>query len=344
MTKKQTKQLFRIVLFAGTAVSLFFVPWVIVRLWLTPRPDTVQQQVNDAMKYDLDGMIVYVDKAGEPPAFYSAGWNNRENKVPANPQSLFKIASISKLYVAVAVTKLACAKRLSLDDTLSRYFPELVGRIENADKINVRMMIQHRSGMYNLTDNPDFPWDNPPKNSREMLKYALDKPALFEPGEDYSYSNTNYLLLAEIIDKVVGYSHQQYIKEVILDPLKLKHTFGKLADVDINNVMSGYSIGWKPDLKRNNLGNMLATAQDVGTFLRALNDGSLLTKEEQAVYSSVYVYEHTGLTPGYSSFARYYKDQDMVVIQFVNTSGGYSWNVSEMIYSRIIKILNSKNG
>jgi hypothetical protein len=84
---------------------------------------------------------------------------------------------------------------------------------------------------------------------------------------------------------------------------------------------------------------MVATAEDMGIFLRALNDGSVFNEGEQEIYSSIYVYEHTGLLPGYSSIARYYKDIDAVVIQFVNTSGGYTWNLSEIVHSRILKIM-----
>jgi len=342
MTKKQIKRIFRIVFIIASITSLFFVPWVIVRAWITPLPETVQEQVSDAIGYGLDGMIVYIDEAGKPPAFYSAGWKSRETKVAADPQSLFKIASIGKLYIAVAFAKLAYDKRLSLDETLAHYFPELVGRIENAKKITLRMMLQHRSGIPNLTDNPDFPWNDPPKSSREALEYALDQSANFEPDAKYGYSNTNYLLLSEIIDKVVGYSHSQYIKEKILMPLHLKNTFGSFHDVDLNDMMSGYSVGYDGDLKTQDLGSMVATAEDVGIFLRALNDGSLFDKGEQEIYSSIYVYEHTGLVPGYSSIARYYKDIDTVVIQFVSTSGGYTWNVTEVVYNRIVKILRSK--
>ena len=89
---------------------------------------------------------------------------------------------------------------------------------------------------------------------------------------------------------------------------------------------------------------MVATAEDVGIFLLALNDGSLLNDEEQAIYSSVYKYEHTGLLPGYSSIAKYHKDIDAVVVQFVNTSGGHTWNISEIVYNRIIRILQKQNG
>jgi len=78
--------------------------------------------------------------------------------------------------------------------------------------------------------------------------------------------------------------------------------------------------------------------------LRALNDGSVFNEGEQEIYSSIYVYEHEGLLPGYQSIAKYHKDIDAVVIQFVNTtdSDGYKLNIAEIVYSRIVKILRSK--
>ena len=84
---------------------------------------------------------------------------------------------------------------------------------------------------------------------------------------------------------------------------------------------------------------MVATISDVGIFLRALNDGTLLNDEEQKIYESIYEFNHTGELPGYLSIARYHKDLDAVVVQFVNTSGGTSWSKMEIVYNRIIGIL-----
>lgn len=342
MTKKQTKRILRIAFIIASITSLFYVPWILVWAWILPLPATVQEQVNEAIDHGFDGIIVYVDEAGKPPAFYTAGWHDRKNKIPANPQALFKIASISKLYVAVAITKLVNDKRLSLDKTLADYIPELVGRIENTEKITLRLMVQHRSGIPNYTDNPDF-WESRQNSNKDALDFALDLPANFEPDKDYGYSNTNYLLLSRIIEKVVGYSRQQYFKEEILIPLGLNNTFGSLSEVDLDDVMSGYYVGVDDDFKSENVG-MLATAEDVGIFLRALNDGSVFDEGEQEIYSSIYVYEHTGLLVGYQSIAKYHKDINTIVIQFVNTTDfeGYNWNTSEIVYSRIVKIVRSK--
>ena len=348
MTKKNATYIIRIVLLVGTITSLFFVPWILVRAWIMPLPDTVQEQLDEAIGYGFDGMIVYVDQAGRPPEFYAAGWHDRKKKIPAYPHALFKIASISKLYDAVAITKLVHDGHLSLDSTLADYFPELGGRIEYADKITLRMMLQHRSGIPNLTDTPNF-WSDPPENSKAALELVLDLPADFEPDREYRYSNTNYLLVSELIEKVTGTGKFEYISEEILNPLELKNTFGSVNEVNIDDVMSGYYVGIEEDIKTSEYGSkltsMIATAEDVGIFLRALNNGSLFDEGEQEIYSSIYVYDHTGLMPGYQSIAKYNKDIDAVVIQFNNTTNfdGYDWNLAEIVYSRIVKILRKKD-
>ena len=342
-TKPKTskgKQIFRIALLVGTFISLWFVPWILVKAWLLPLPDTVQEQVAQSLGYGFDGVIVYVDESDKPPAFYAAGWHNREQKIPANPKALFKIASISKLYNAVAITKLVNDKRLSLDKTLADYFPELKGRIENADGITLRMMVQHRSGIPNFTNTPNF-WTNPPESAQAALDLVLDLPANFDPNEDYEYSNTNYLLLSMLTEKVTGQSNFQYIKEVILNPLGLQNTYGSLKDVDMDNLMSGYYVGVEEDIKTTDYGNMTATAEDVGIFVRALNDGSLLNEKEMEIYASIYEFNHGGLIPGYQSMAEYHKDIDAVVVQFMNTTDfeGYQWNLLQITHSRVVKIL-----
>ena len=265
---------------------MYFVPWILVKAWILPLPDTVQEQVDEAIGHGFDGMIVYVDQAGKPSEYYTGGWKDRENKIPADPKSLFKIASISKLYTAVAATKLVKEKRLSFDKTLADFLPELRGRIENAEEITLKMMVQHRSGIPNFTDNPAY-CENEQENGKNALDFVLDLPANFKPDKGYEYSNTNYLLLRRIMDDVLGYDHNQYIKEKILIPLELKNTFFSITEVDLDDVMSGYYVGYEEDFKAREYG-MLATAEDVGIFLRALNDGSVFEEGEKVIYPYEY--------------------------------------------------------
>ncbi|PRP65913.1 serine hydrolase domain-containing protein [Nonlabens agnitus] len=342
MKKSQLKNIFRVLFIAASIGSLYFVPWVLVKAWIMPLPDTVQEQVDAIIDYDIDGVVVYVDQAGKAPQFYAAGYKDRANKIPADPHALFKIASINKLYVAVAITKLVHQNKLALDQNLAHYFPELADRIEYADQITVRNMVMHRSGIPNFTEYPGF-WENPQDKNTDVLEYALDLPANFAPDTDYEYSNTNYLLLTRLIEKAVGYSHHQFIREQILQPLGLKNTFFSLSEIDLDRLMSGYYVGVEEDIKTNDYGSMIATPQDVGIFLRALNDGTLFTPAEQETYSQIYEYEHGGLIPGYQSLAEYHEDIDTVVIQVMNTTDfeGYNWNLSQIFINRIVKIVRN---
>jgi len=336
---KNKKRIFQIILLTSTAISLFYVPWAIIWAWLPPIPDTIEEQLEDGLDYGFEGIIVYVDQKGKEPQFYAAGWHDRDKKIPADPNALFKIASVGKLYHAVAIAKLVGDGKLSLDGTLAEYFPELKERIENADQITLRMMVQHRSGIPNYTNYPNY-WANPPQSVQAILELVLDEPSSFEPDQGYEYSNTNYLLISELIEKVTG-GKAEYFKIRIFEPLGLKNTFMSMDEMDMDRLMSGYYVGVDRDLKTDNLGGIIATAEDVGIFLRALNDGSLFENGEQDIYSSIYVYNHTGLIPGYQTIAEYHLDLDAVVIQFTNTVNfeGYNWNLSEVLYNRVVKIL-----
>lgn len=358
LNKTRIVRVLRIIMpIVGIIIAVVIAPLDLVPPWIAPLPDTVQEQVDDAVDLGLDGIIVYVDQGGQPPAFYAAGWKNKLTQEPADPHALFKIGSVSKLYIATAVAKLVNSGTLSLDETLADYLPELVGRIEYADQITLRMMVQHRSGIPNFTDDAAWDWFTSQTDINKALELVLDEPADFKPDARYRYSNTNYLLIGRILDNALGYSHHQYIAEEILAPLGLTHTYSLLSQVDYDDVVSGYWYGYDDDLRQLDHvipgGSMIATAQDVGIFLRALNDGSLLNDDEQAIYSSIYEYEHTGWVPGYHSIARYHEDIDTVVVQFVSTTGGETWGtaniiggkataISNIVYNRIVRILRKQ--
>ena len=310
---------------------------------LAPLPATVDVEVQDATRRGFDGIIVYVDQPGGT-ATYPAGTMSRATADPVGPDTLFKIGSISKLYIAAASVKLVDDGGLSLDDTVAALLPDLAGRIENASAITVRMLLQHRSGIPDYIDSPGFSWAAGPQNTLESLELIGGMSASFSPDSRYGYSNTNYVLIGEILDRTLGYSHHVYIRDEILTPLELNNTYSLFDEIDPDDVMSGYDLSsddadWKPADYVLPGGSMVASADDTGRFLRALIDGSLFTSTEQAIYTSVYEYEHTGLLPGYQSIARYHPEIDAVVIQFTNVSGGDRWQRSETVYNRVVRIL-----
>lgn len=348
--KKEVKPIIRVLRIVMPIVTLVCVvtlpPWAGIGAWLAPLPDSVQQQVDNAVDDGLDGVIVYVDKAGEAPRLYAAGWKDAAHRVPADPHALFKIASISKLYIAAATAKLVSQHVLSLDDTVAQRLPELAAHIANADRITLRMLLQHRSGTPNFVDAKGFDWAKRQADPGDNLKLVLDQPADFAPDAKREYSNTNYLLIGAILDRVLGYPHQRYIEQQILKPLGLSHTYTSLRQVNPDELASGHHYHVDADLKTLDFetpgGAMIATARDVGVFLRALNDGTLLGKDAQAIYASTYDFGHKGWLPGYQSIARYHQDIDTVVVQLVGTTGGESELLANVVYGRVVRIVRGQ--
>ncbi|SFU00032.1 serine hydrolase domain-containing protein [Pseudoalteromonas lipolytica] len=339
LKNKKALRLMRVAALIVTLTSIYiFAPWQFAIYYFQPLPANIQAQTQEAIEQGVDGIIVYVHKQGNQPEYFAQGWHNREQKIPAYATALFKIGSIRKLYDASALTKLVSAGLIDIDKTLADYLPSLVGRIQNADKITLRMMVQHRSGIPNYTDTNNFDWSIA---YPDPLALVLDTPADFDPDTDYGYSNTNYLLLRKIMSTVLGYDHNQFIKDEILTPLGLTHTFSSVHEINLVDLMSGYYVGYENDFKALEQG-YVATAQDVGDFILALNKGTFFNKQEQILYASLYKYEHTGWVLGYSSIARYYKDIDTVVVQFINTNGDDTVMLAEIIYNRIIDILTAQ--
>lgn len=315
----------------------FFAPWEYGVYYLKPLSDTVQQELDEAVDEGVDGVIVYVDKKGSSPVYYTSGVDNRITQAPVRPDALFKIASIAKLYDAAAVTKLIGEGKLSLDKSLSEYLPFTKGRIENADAITIRMLVQHRSGIPNFTDHPNYHWG---ELDFDVMSLVLDQPADFPPDTDYAYSNSNYLLLERIITEVTGAPHGEYISQTLLTPLELERTYFSVNDVDKNDMMSGYHYGYEDDLRHLDHG-YVSSAKEVAIFLRALNEGVFFSERERQIYSSLYRYDHTGWVLGYQSVARYYPKEDMVVILFVSTTGNDLVILVNILFERVLEILQS---
>jgi len=341
---KKSKTTLRILAVLVTLTSLIiFLPWSWIKLQLLPPAETIEEEMAKGLEEGFVGMIAYVEIGGKIPAIYAAGYDNLEEQRLMEEETLFKIASISKLYIAAAIALMVDEGQLQLDQTLSELLPEISQSIENADQITLRMLVQHRSGIPNFVDDMDWSWPSPPQDLEDFYALTVGRRADFAPGTAYAYSNTNYLLLGAIMDNKLGYSHRHYIQEKILDPLHLENTYHRMNDLSDRYVSSGYYAEYELDIKDQNYifpgGSMVATIEDVGRFQRALVSGEIFSPSGQEIYESIYDYNHTGLLPGYQSIARYHPEMDAIVILFMNKSGANLWMTGEAIYSRITKIV-----
>jgi CubicO group peptidase (beta-lactamase class C family) len=298
---------------------------------------TMEGALDDGVAAGIDGLILQVEKSGAVTTAV-AGVRSRVGPAPMEADALFKIASISKLFIAVAVTKLAVQGSLSVDDTLAQHLPELQGRIPYADVITLRQIVRHRSGIADFDSQPGFRWEDPHTDIDTTLAYALDKPADFAPNARYEYSNTNYLLLGKVLDRVLGYSHRVYIQDFVLSPLGMLDTFHQLSEAPADRLVRGYWDG----VDRTTLdyaspgGSMVSTAADVAVFLRALATGELFDEEERSLYNNLYWTSHSGWLPGYQSIANYESSLGAVVVLFANTTGGNSEDALNRTYQRVL--------
>jgi D-alanyl-D-alanine carboxypeptidase len=189
------------------------------------------------------------------------------------PSQRFRIGSVTKTFTAALVLQLVDQKKLRLDDSLERYLP---GVVPEGAKITIRDLLQHESGLANFTDYGA--WLEQANRSRSLgpidtLRFAASKPLLFEPGSRWSYSNTNYIALGLIIEKVTGHSYRSELTRRILRPLKLgatelptTRTLSDLHDPGYNPLLA-----WAA-------GAIVSNANDLSRFFAALLSGRVVSK------------------------------------------------------------------
>lgn len=213
----------------------------------------------------------------------------------------FRIGSLTKTFVATVILQLAAKGRLSLGDTVASWLPRLVhGNGNDGRKITIRELLQNTSGIYDYTD--DLPLlasargylENRFRSvtPRQLVAIAMRHEPLFKPGTSWAYSNTNYVLLGMIIQKVTGRGWAQEVRDRIIVPLGLRHTIVPLSWFLPLPHPDGYqqftpgapltdttavNAAWAGPA-----GGMVSTLGDLDRFLRALVTGRLLPAAELA--------------------------------------------------------------
>lgn len=184
---------------------------------------------NGSVLVSKNGRIVY-EKA--------YGYQNVEKNILNTPYTVYQIGSTTKEFTAAVILKLIENHQLSLDDKLSNYFPDFA----RGNEITVKHLLTHTSGIYEILRDPvAFNSGTQPRSKEQMLSFFSNKPLDFNPGTQYSYCNSGYMLLGLIIEKVTGKPYEQVVKDFILKPLKMKHTGFDFAGLKSPDKAIGYS-------------------------------------------------------------------------------------------------------
>ena len=166
------------------------------------------------------------------------GYKNAAKKEMNDSKTIFQIGSITKQFTAAIILHLQEKKKLSIHDKLSKYFPAL----PFADSVTIENLLSHTSGIYNYTNNEDFMKTDAVKPASQEKIFALfkNKPLEFTPGSKFSYSNSGYMLLGYIIEKVTGKAYEKVMHELIFTPLQMNHTGFNFTDLQSPDKATGY--------------------------------------------------------------------------------------------------------
>lgn len=210
-----------------------------------------------------------------------AGYADLRTKDPLTDSTPIHIASTSKTFTAVAVLQLVQEGKISLDDSIQRFFPGLPYQ-----GVTVKMLLSHRSGLPNyLYFMEKAKWDKTKQvTNNDMLQVLYtEKPGIYyQPGKRFSYCNTNFVLLALIIEKITGKPFPQYMKEKFFTPLQMTHTF-VFTLADMGKVVSSYNYNntvWDNDYLEGTYGdkNVYSTPRDLLKWDQALYTDQLIRK------------------------------------------------------------------
>lgn len=217
----------------------------------------------------------------------SYGWQNTEKKIPNQDKSIYQIGSLTKSFTALLIVKLSEEGKLSVKDPISKFIADY----PRGNEITIEHLLTHTSGIYEALRNKEyFRLLHTGKiiSKDEELAFFKNEPLDFEPGTQFSYSNSGYILLGIIIEKATGLSYEDAVRKTILNPLKMSHTgFDYLALKSqyktvpysyISTIRQEKSEIWNPSLT-GPAGQIYSTAEDLYNYYKGLRDHKIISKE-----------------------------------------------------------------
>ena len=216
--------------------------FVAVTLWSTTfvfaqTPDTVDQLVKAEMeKQHIPGLSLLVSRDGKPVRARGYGLANVELQVPVKPETIFQSGSVGKQFTATAVMMLVEERKMSLDDPLTKYFPDAPASWK---QVKIRQLLSHTGGFTDYPKNFDMRKDY---TEADLLKIVEGIPLAYPPGTKWDYANLGYLTLGIVIHKVTGEFYGDFLQERIFRPLGMTTT-RIISEADIvPNRSAGYRL------------------------------------------------------------------------------------------------------
>lgn len=316
---------------------------------LSSKLDTYLVSAYEAFRFNGS---VLVAQNGKILLQNSYGWRNAITKTLNTPDTRFPILSITKPFTAAVILKLSEEGKLSLEDRLTKYFPDY----PNGSRIRIRHLLTHSSGIYNYTEPvgaEDSALVNYPLSRQKVLDVFVNAPVEFAPGKRYSYNNSGYFLLGLIIEKVTGKPYETVVRELIFNPLGMTSSGFDFLNLPDSLKARGYEfldservIPYKhyDSTFAYSAGSIYSTVVDMYKWAKAISSNQILSADSWKLaftpkkvngygygwmtgqYSGERYVRHSGGYPGYMSEFVYYPEKDLIII-LLNNFGTYDENV-----------------
>lgn len=295
---------------------------------------------------------VLLASEGKPVFERALGYADLEGKIKATPETHYRIGSISKMFTTVLVLKAVEAGKLTLDQKLADFYPQ----IKNSEKITLSMLLQHRSGIHNFTNNANYlSYNTKAISEADLVQIIIDGGSDFEPDSKGDYSNSNFVLLTYILEKVNEKSFSELLEEQIVKPLNLKSTsiFSSSDPSQGESYSYNYNGKWIKDVETDpsiplGAGAIASDVKDLNTFIYALFSGKLISEANlklmmeikegfgRGMFSFPYYerksYGHSGGIDGFRSFLAFFPEDKMTITVLSN---GLNYNNNDILLAML---------
>ena len=285
--------------------------------------------------------------ARDTQVIYSKGFGsaNLEWDIPNSPATKFRLGSVTKQFTAASILLLEEHGKLSVDDPLKKYLPDAPAAW---NKITIYHLLTHTSGIPSFTGFPDYAKLEPfATTSEQLVSRFRDKPLDFEPGEKWQYSNSGYVLLGHLIEKIAGESYENFVRKHIFTPLGMKDSGYDSNSAVIPHRASGYvhvgdgfeNAGFVHMSVPHGAGALYSTTVDLLKWEQGLFGGKLLKaaslQKMTTPFKQNYAFglevqtegghkaiQHGGGIEGFNTELAYYPDDKLTVVVLGNVNGG----------------------
>ena len=272
------------------------------------------------------------------------GSANLEWQIPDTPSTRFRLGSVTKQFTAASILLLEERGKLKVEDPVKKYLPEAPAAW---DKMTIFHVLTHTAGIPNFTAFLDYPTSEPfPTTPEKLVARFRDKPLEFEPGENWNYSNSGYVLLGYLIERISGTSYEKFLQENIFTPLGMRDSGYDSNSALIARRAAGYAPG--PDGPVNAgfihmsvpfaAGALYSTTEDLLRWEQGLFGGKVLSaaslQKMTTPFKSDYAFglqvhavngrkwiDHGGGIEGFNTLLAYYPDDKLTVVVLANLNG-----------------------